>query len=95
MLVRWRYANDAANQGRGVYVDRVRVDGGRLDERRLTGGGVAAVEELSLACTDSSVTPSETSASQAAPAAGCCAVLGARARAASPAVTPVSTGPGW
>ena len=29
VLVRWRYANDAANQGRGVYVDRVRVDGKR------------------------------------------------------------------
>ena len=39
VLVRWRYANDAANQGRGVYVDRLRLDGRRLDERRLTGDG--------------------------------------------------------
>lgn len=29
--VRWRYASDATTQGRGVYVDRVRLDGSRLD----------------------------------------------------------------
>jgi CubicO group peptidase (beta-lactamase class C family) len=39
VLVRWRYASDAANQGRGVYVDRVRVDGKPLDEGRLTADG--------------------------------------------------------
>ena len=39
VLVRWRYANDAANQGRGVYVDRVRVDGRPLDEGLLTADG--------------------------------------------------------
>ena len=39
VLVRWRYASDAVNQGRGVYVDRVRVDGLPLDERRLTADG--------------------------------------------------------
>ena len=32
VLVRWRYASDAANQGRGVYVDRVRVDGKRIPD---------------------------------------------------------------
>ena len=39
LLVRWRYANDAANQGRGVYVDRVRVDGERLPDSQLTSDG--------------------------------------------------------
>ena len=37
--VRWRYANDAANQGRGVYVDRVRVDGTRLPDALFTADG--------------------------------------------------------
>ena len=44
VLVRWRYANDAANQGRGVYVDRVRVDGtaaARCACSLRTGGAVA------------------------------------------------------
>ena len=39
VLVRWRYANDAANQGRGVYVDRVRVDGTRLPDALFTADG--------------------------------------------------------
>ena len=39
MQVRWRYANDAANQGRGVYVDRVRVDGTRLPDALFTADG--------------------------------------------------------
>ena len=30
--MRWRYDHDAANQGRGVYVDRVRVDGKRIPD---------------------------------------------------------------
>ena len=32
VLVRWRYANDATTQGRGVYVDHVRVDGSIVDD---------------------------------------------------------------
>lgn len=39
VLVRWRYANDATTQGRGVYVDRVRLDGVPLAEDRLTADG--------------------------------------------------------
>ncbi len=39
VLVRWRYVNDGANQGRGVYVDRVRVDGRPLAEERLSAEG--------------------------------------------------------
>ena len=35
--VRWRYASDATTQGRGVYVDRLRLDGHRLGG--LTGDG--------------------------------------------------------
>ncbi len=35
--VRWRYASDATSQGRGVYVDRVRLDRHRVDH--LTGDG--------------------------------------------------------
>ncbi len=38
--VRWRYASDATSQGRGVYVDRVRLDRRRLDGR-LDGNGWA------------------------------------------------------
>ena len=37
--VRWRYASDAANQGRGVYVDRLRLDRRPLDEELLTAEG--------------------------------------------------------
>ena len=44
VLVRWRYASDAANQGRGVYVDRVRIDGKRLEEDRLSPDGWALSE---------------------------------------------------
>ncbi len=39
VLVRWHYANDGASQGRGVYVDRVRVDGRRLGEGQLSAEG--------------------------------------------------------
>ncbi|HWM73142.1 MAG TPA: serine hydrolase [Nocardioides sp.] len=39
VLVRWRYASDAANQGRGVYVDRVRVDGKRISDASFTTDG--------------------------------------------------------
>ena len=39
VLVRWRYASDAANQGRGVYVDRVRVDGKRIPDHRYSADG--------------------------------------------------------
>ncbi len=46
VLVRWRYANDAANQGRGVYVDRVRVDGKRISDDVVHGRRLAAVAEL-------------------------------------------------
>jgi CubicO group peptidase (beta-lactamase class C family) len=38
--VRWHYESDATSQGRGVYVDRVRVDRRHLD-RDLTGDGWA------------------------------------------------------
>ncbi len=46
VLVRWRYANDAANQGRGVYVDRVRVDGKRHRPTTATPRRVGALAEL-------------------------------------------------
>jgi CubicO group peptidase (beta-lactamase class C family) len=36
--VRWHYASDATTQGRGVYVDRVRLDGDRLDDRLTPDG---------------------------------------------------------
>ena len=39
VLVRWRYASDAANQGRGVYVDRVRVDGKRIPDDLYSADG--------------------------------------------------------
>ena len=39
VLVRWRYDNDAANQGRGVYVDRVRIDGERIGDELFTPDG--------------------------------------------------------
>jgi CubicO group peptidase (beta-lactamase class C family) len=39
VLVRWRYASDANTQGRGVYVDRVRLDGERIpDDSFITDG---------------------------------------------------------
>ncbi|MFC7492760.1 MULTISPECIES: serine hydrolase [unclassified Nocardioides] len=41
VLVRWRYANDALYQGRGVYVDRVRVDDARIDDSLFTADGWA------------------------------------------------------
>ncbi len=37
--VRWRYSSDALYQGRGVYVDRVRVDGERIADRLFTADG--------------------------------------------------------
>jgi CubicO group peptidase (beta-lactamase class C family) len=49
-ILRWRYTTDAANQGRGVYVDRVRAFAGTRkifddrrndDARRLTADGFA------------------------------------------------------
>jgi hypothetical protein len=39
VLVRWRYSNDAAIQGRGVYVDAVEVDGEPVDGASLTPEG--------------------------------------------------------
>ena len=36
--VRWRYDSDATSQGRGVYVDRAQVDGGRLDDVLIGAG---------------------------------------------------------
>ncbi len=39
VLVRWRYASDAAIQGRGVYVDAVQVDGSPVDDGTLTAEG--------------------------------------------------------
>lgn len=39
VLVRWRYASDAANQGRGVYVDRLRLDRTPIGEELLTAEG--------------------------------------------------------
>jgi CubicO group peptidase (beta-lactamase class C family) len=39
VLVRWRYTNDAAIQGRGVYVDAVEVDGEPVDGASLTPEG--------------------------------------------------------
>lgn len=41
VLVRWRYTSDATTQGRGVYVDKVRVDGDRLDDDSFTAEGWA------------------------------------------------------
>lgn len=43
--VRWRYASDAANQGRGVYVDRLRLDRRPLDEQLLTAQGWAPSQD--------------------------------------------------
>jgi len=37
--LRWRYTNDAANQGRGVYVDRLQVDGKPIADGELSGEG--------------------------------------------------------
>jgi hypothetical protein len=37
--VRWRYASDSTTQGRGVYVDRVRIDGKRVPDRMLIADG--------------------------------------------------------
>ncbi len=37
--VRWRYSSDALYQGRGVYVDRVRVDGERIADRLFATDG--------------------------------------------------------
>ncbi len=37
--MRWRYTSDPANQGRGVYVDRVRVDGERIADGSFTADG--------------------------------------------------------
>ena len=39
VLMRWRYTSDPANQGRGVYVDRVRVDGERIADGSFTADG--------------------------------------------------------
>jgi hypothetical protein len=39
VLVRWRYASDATSQGRGVYVDRVRLDGERIPDDSFIAAG--------------------------------------------------------
>jgi CubicO group peptidase (beta-lactamase class C family) len=39
VLVRWTYSSDALYQGRGVYVDRVRVDGQRVADSAVTADG--------------------------------------------------------
>jgi CubicO group peptidase (beta-lactamase class C family) len=39
VLVRWRYASDANTQGRGVYVDRVRLDGERIPDDSFIADG--------------------------------------------------------
>ncbi|MPZ94883.1 MAG: serine hydrolase [Propionibacteriales bacterium] len=38
-LLQWRYANDTLYQGRGVYVDGVRVDGHRVSDAQFTADG--------------------------------------------------------
>jgi CubicO group peptidase (beta-lactamase class C family) len=44
VLVRWRYASDATTQGRGVYVDRVRMDRKPLPDSVFTADGWAQSE---------------------------------------------------
>ena len=39
VLVRWRYTTDNLYQGRGVYVDKVRVDGKRIPDDAFTADG--------------------------------------------------------
>lgn len=39
VLMRWRYTNDAVIQGRGVYVDDVRVDDVPLPDSRFSSDG--------------------------------------------------------
>ncbi len=39
LLLRWRYANDTLYQGRGVYVDGVRVDGHRVPDAQFSADG--------------------------------------------------------